>query len=350
MRNSKEKQVLTDILKTLRPSGNERDGLDYMADRLKLIGAHKVTFDKIGNLTSVFSLPDEFDAGYENVMLSAHLDEIGFQVLNITKEGKIAVAPLGGIDKRTLIGSKVMFENGAIGIIGADPIHVIDGKDRGKLGNMEEFLVDVGARSDIEVTRYFKVKIGDTLGYSKDNLDAYFGRKYNYIVGPGLDDGVGLYIIQKVARDIKKAGCGGRSLFVCCAAQEEVGLRGAGILAKRLNPSLSIDIDLTPEEGNPNKYGKIKMGKGVVIEFGPSKSKYLGQRLIELAKKHKIPYQTCVGTACNTNTAIIQEMSWNCETTLLSIPSRNLHTQVEMCCWSDIEACIKLLTKFLNGE
>lgn len=353
----KDKTFLSSILKSNRPSGNEENGVLLMDDRLSKCGGFNGQIDNMWNVTAQFYLPDTFPSEYgTDVMLSAHLDEIGFQVVGIRKSGMIAIRPLGGIDKRTLTGTKIVFENGIEGIISTEPLHTM--KDKNSLPDFHNFLVDVGARNEKEVKTVYGLEIGDTATYVKDNYNIFFGTKHDLIVGPGLDDGVGLFIIQQLAKELKQ-GTGylheQRILHVCCLAQEEVGLRGAGVVAGRINPQLSIDIDVTVETGersglDKNKYGNITVGKGVVIEIGPSKSRSLGKEFIRLAKVHKIPYQVNAYPIGKTNTGRIQLMAENCATMLLSIPCRNIHTPNEICSWKDIESCVKLLRVFFSGR
>ena len=351
-----DKLFLGSILNARRPSGNEEEGVKLMDDRLSRCGGFNGQIDCMWNVTAQFYLPDTFPSEYgTDVMLSAHLDEIGFQVVGIRKNGMVAVRPLGGIDRRTLTGNMIVFENGVDGIISAEPLHTL--KDKNSLPEFHDFLVDVGARNEKDVKVAYGLEIGATATYTKDFF-CFFGINQELVVGPGLDDGVGLFIIQQVAKELKQ-GTGPlheqRILHVCCLSQEEVGLRGAGVVAGRINPQLSIDIDVTVETGersglDKNKYGNITVGKGVVIEIGPSKSRSLGKELIRLAKVHNIPYQVNAYPIGKTNTGRIQLMAENCATMLLSIPCRNIHTPNEICSWKDIESCVRLLQVFFSGK
>ena len=137
-------------------------------------------------------------------------------------------------------------------------------------------------------------------------------------------------------------------------AQEETGLRGSKVAARRINPDISIDIDVCPVTGkeydiDPAKYGDIKFGKGVVIENGPGKSPRIVKKLIKLAKENNIPYQLGVCRAGGTNTSAIQEHAGDCETVLLSLCNQNMHQANEICHWDDVEACIDLIVKYLES-
>ena len=134
-------------------------------------------------------------------------------------------------------------------------------------------------------------------------------------------------------------------------AQEETGLRGSGVLAKRVEPDLSISLDVTfcaVEGVKKEDVGDVVLGKGPVIMHGSDKSPRIAKALKEVAKTHGIPYQEAVSGPRGTNTTNIQESSRNCETYLISIPNKNMHTQVEICDWNDVENTIKLLTEFLK--
>ena len=131
--------------------------------------------------------------------------------------------------------------------------------------------------------------------------------------------------------------------------QEEVGLRGAKIAASRVDPDISIDLDVSfaTDEGRSIKEipaGSIKLGSGPILSYGPDKDYGLMKDLAGLGVK----VQETVTSAGGTNTSAIQLNSRNVKTALISIPQRNMHTPVEVCSWSDLEACSDLLFKYLR--
>ena len=139
------------------------------------------------------------------------------------------------------------------------------------------------------------------------------------------------------------------TVIFLAATQEETGLRGAKVAASAINPDISIDFDVTFACNNGRgvkreKYGNIKLGEGGVIQFGPDKSERLNSILIDAAEHNDIKYQRGVSRAGGTNTSAIQLAAADCETTLISIPNKDMHTPVELVSKDDIESIISLVS------
>lgn len=299
--------------------------------------------DKFGNIYF------EKGKGRRKIMISAHMDEIGFLVSGITKNGFVRLAKVGGIDLKVLPGSLIQCGD-LKGIIGKKPIHVEDPKEREKVIPLEDLVGDFGFSGKEEAEKY--IKIGDPVSFSKDNVNLHFGPSGNLVMGPALDDKVGIYIISEVFKRVNLSE--DFTLYCVGMTQEEPGLRGAAVAARCINPEISIDIDVCPATEKEydikvEKYGEVKMGGGIVIPFGVDKSRRIAERMIKICDKEKIPYQRHVAVAGGTNTSRIQMEAFDCETMLLSLPNHNMHTPVEKCSWTDINACIELMIKYIEN-
>ena len=290
-------------------------------------------------------------SGPKKIMISAHIDEIGYMVQTITENGFLHVARIGGVDVKTALGAQVLVNSRVPGVIGKKPIHVESPEDRKSVNTLENLLVDVGCSNAEEVEK-LGIQIGDPVVYAKEQEILEFGPSGDFMIAPALDDKLGVYACTEVLRRVKVPS--DYTLYCVAMCQEEVGLRGAGLVASHYNPDISIDLDVTPstepELGiNKNKFGEVLMGKGVVIPFGVDKSRRIANEMIKICEEKKIPYQRSVAVAGGTNTSAIQTRASDCETMLLSFPNQNMHTQVEKCSWTDTEACINLLTSYIES-
>lgn len=289
----------------------------------------------------------EKGTGKMKVLIEAHIDQIGLQVQLITEDGCLHVNRVGGIDKKVLPGTKVWIgENKIPGVIGKKPIHCEESNERKNVIELESLLVDIGASSKKEVED-LGIGVGTLVSFVLEpNLE--FGPKKDKIMSPGLDDKIGVYIVSEVFKRVDNPNI---TLVAGASAQEETGLRGSGVLTRRVEPDLSISLDVTfcaVEGVKKEEVGDVMLGRGPVIMHGSDKSPRIAKALKDIAKREGIPYQEAVSGPNGTNTANIQESARNCETYLISIPNKNMHTQVEVCDWNDVENTIKLLAEFLK--
>lgn len=347
------KEFLEKLLKTSSPSGYENEALEVFKNEcLSKKGTVIVEEDMMGNVgigsntKSDLSLKNTFgDPSY--IMISAHIDEIGFQVQHITVSGLINIIQIGGPDLKVLAGSEVLIKGSIPGIIGKTPIHLEKRSERDEMKiEMKDFLVDIGAESKEEAQKL--VEIGDYVTFSP-NLK-WLGE--NRISSKGLDDKIGIYIVAEV---LKRCNNIIPNLLVAALTQEEEGLRGAKVFSRSIFIDRSIDIDVTfaTDEGREisvEEEGDIRLGKGPVIVCGPDKSPRIRELMKRVAKENNIPFQLVSSWSGGTNTSAIQEGTGS-ETALLSIPIRNMHTQVEVCDMRDVEWAIELLEKVIkSGE
>ena len=358
---------LTDLLQAKSPSGEETEALEVWTEKLESLKKpygknYKFEWysDLIGN--KGISVTGGNKIGKRKIMISAHIDEIAMIVGLIEDNGMMVLQNLAGIDRKTLPGAQVLVKGDNNcwhkGIIHKAPIHVEGkGKDADSAIKIENLKLDVGSESKDETEGDFGIHPGSLVVFER-NINTTFGK--NRLVGNALDDKIGVYIVGKVLEELLKSPNFDQVLehneiyFIACT-QEESGLRGATIAAHNINPHLSIDLDVTfATDGglvSKSKYGEIKLGKGVVIEYGQDKSRKIAQTLIDIAKQNSIKFQYGVSRCGGTNTSAIQLNAQDCETALLSIPNLSMHTQNETCDWTDINYAIELLTAaILSGR
>ena len=336
---------MIDLLTAFSPSGMENEALKVWDDFCKGQGFSAYYADKIGN--HAYSLGH----GPVKVMLSGHIDEVNARVIYITKEGQLCFTSTGGICRKSLVASEVVVlgDKGPVkGIVGKKPIHLESAKERDEVVDFDAMRIDVGADSKEEVEA-LGLCPGSIVVY-KRNVNVDFG---NYkICSNSLDDKAAVYMTGMIMKQLQSSlDRWGEQYTVIgmAAAQEETGCRGAQIAAHNINPDISIDFDVTfATDGGlgikKEKQGEVLLGKGGVLMYGPDKSIRIANIMKGVCREHEIPFQSVAGRCGGTNTNQIQLMSANCETMLISMPNRNMHTPVEMCDWRDIDSIIRMVS------
>jgi len=285
--------------------------------------------------------------GSPRIMLAGHCDQIGLMVKYITDDGFLTFAPVGGIDMTVLPGSRVTVhtKKGPVeGVIGRKPIHLMKPEERntGKV-ELSDLWIDIGASDKKEAAK--RVSIADPITY-KLGLERLGD---NCITSPALDDKVGTFVIMETLRLLsrKKPKC---ALFAVATVQEEIGLRGARTSCFQIDPLVGIAVDVCHASDNPGvekkTAGEQSLGKGPVIERGANINPVLCDLLIETARKKKIPYQLSASPgATGTDANPIQVNRGSVAAALIGLPNRYMHTQVEVCHLSDLEASATLLAE-----
>lgn len=336
------------LLEAPSPSGVEDKAVKIWKDKMTVLLSESTYYsDKMGN--TAFRMGD----GRTKLLLSGHIDEVNARVTNISDKGVISMMSTGGICKKSLVASHIaiMTDNGILidGIVEKKAIHCEEGDDKDKVADITKFNVNVGAESKEEVEA-LGVHVGSPVIYAR-NTNMEFG--LNQICSQGLDDKVGVFITYCVMEKLNATPIDSDwrrkyTVIGLAAVQEETGLRGASVAANAINPHISLDFDVTfANDGNTGlnkgKYGDIKLGEGGVIQYGPDKSMRINKVLTMIADEAEIPFQYGASRAGGTNTNAIQLRADNCETTLISIPNRSMHTPVEVVDWRDIQSIVDLV-------
>ena len=332
------KTFLKNLLQAPSPSGYEEHATKIVKDYLEECGVKYEFTDKVGN--AAFSVGN----GDTVIMLSAHIDEIGLQVQHIDDKGFVHFIKDGGTDAKVLPGSTVAIHTakGVVnGVIGKTPIHIeyrTDDKD--KAIKVKDLKIDIGAESKEEANKL--ISIGDPITICDIPLELGANR----FAGRGLDDKVGVYVMAEVMKQLKNLNLKNVKVYGVACTQEETSASGAVGAASKINPQYSIDYDVTfatdDEYVSPNEWGDIKLGKGGAIAHGVDSNRKLTRLMKEVCETNKIPYQEFSVGSGGTDTVWIKQSSEDCDTLLLSIPNRNMHTQVEVCDYRDLESLIRM--------
>jgi endoglucanase len=340
----KDLEFLTALVEAPSPSGFEQPAAKVFRERLART-ADRVDTNVMG---SVHAALDGKVADGVSVMLAGHIDEIGLMVNYITTDGFIAFAAIGGVDAAILPGMRVRVhtKNGELlGVMGRKPIHLIEDDERKNVTKIEKLFIDVGLKGDETKKR---VRIGDPITFDV-GLET-FGD--GLAVSRAFDDKMGAWISARVLEEVKKAGGAPGELTAAATVQEEIGLRGGTTSAWCCDPTVGIAVEVGHATDYPDidkrKHGEANCGDGPIIARGPNINPHLFDLLVAAAEKAKVPYQIGAeprGTGTDANA--IQLSRGGKAAGLISIPLRYMHTPTEVLALSDLDAAVKLLTRFV---
>ena len=287
----------------------------------------------------------------QKVVIEAHADEISWMVSHISDEGFIRVVRNGGSDhmiapaKRAFIHTK----NGPVkGIFGWPAIHLRKDKDSKISPSLDNIYLDVGAK-DKKAVEDMGIHVGCIATFE----DGFESLNDDYFIGRALDNRLGGFCIAQVAKMVKEAGDDlPFSLYIVNSVQEEVGLRGAQMIAERIQPDAAIIIDVTHDTSTPmidaKKNGDVKCGKGPSVTYAPAVHNILREIILEAGKNNDIPIQLEASSrTTGTDTDAFAYSNAGVPSALVSIPLRYMHTTVEMAHKQDIENVIKLMYRSL---
>ena len=328
------------------PVGFESSGQKLWLDYLKpYVDTHYT--DAYGTAVGVINPTAPF-----KVVIEAHADEISWFVNYITNEGLLYLKRNGGVDHQVAPAQRVLVhgKKGPVpAVFGWPAIHTRMGNsEKEQVPKVDNLFLDSGARNKKEIEA-LGIHIGAVVTYQ----DGFAELAHDYYVGRAFDNRVGGFMIAEVARLLnenkKKLPYG---LYIVNAVQEEVGLRGAEMIARRIKPDIAIITDVTHDTTTPmiNKIieGEIACGKGPSLAYAPAVHNKLLEIVQQVATKSKIPFQLrALSRSTGTDTDSFAYANDGCPSVLISIPLRYMHTTVEMLHKSDIETTIRLMYETL---
>lgn len=338
--NENSEKFLKSYLNNYSPTGYEVEGQKKWLDYLKPYIDDYIV-DAYGSVAAVVNPNEEF-----KVVIEAHADEISWFVSYISKDGFIYVIRNGGSDHMIAPSMRVVVHgrNGLVeGIFGWPAIHLRKGKNEEK-PTVNNISIDVGCSSKDEV-----LELGIHVGSVVTFKDKYMKLNDKYYVGRALDNRIGGFVVAEVARLLKESNTKlPFSLYIVNAVQEEVGLKGAQMIANTIKPDLAIVTDVCHDTNTPGinvkENGDFKCGSGPVITYGPAIHHILRDHIIQVAEVEEIPYQLdAVSRITGTDADAFAYTAGGIPTSLISLPLRYMHTTVEMAAISDTENVIKLI-------
>lgn len=326
------------------PTGFEWEGQRLWLDYLKPY-VDETYIDNYGTAVGIINPKAKY-----KVVIEAHADEISWFVNYITKDGLIYVIRNGGSDHQIAPSKRVNIhtDNGPVkAVFGWPAIHTRSG-EKEESPSLKNIFLDCGCTSKEEVEA-LGIHVGSVVTYE----DEFMVLNDRYYVGRALDNRAGGFMIAEVVRLLKenkkKLPFG---LYIVNSVQEEIGLRGAEMIADYIKPNVAIVTDVTHDTQTPmiNKItqGDLACGKGPVVSYAPAVHINLNRQLIETAQKNNIPFQRQASSRyTGTDTDAFAYSNGGVPSALISLPLRYMHTTVEMIHKEDVDNVIRLIYETL---
>lgn len=332
------KELVKKLTEAFGPSGREEEVRKIILEELEgHIDGYRE--DGLGNLV-VWK-----GSGERKVLLDAHVDEIGVVVTSVDDRGFLMVEPVGGVSAYMLLGKRLRFQNGKVGIVGLEGETTDEMRENLKNLSFDKIFVDVGANGREEAEKNFP--IGTFAVY-----DARFEEMSGKFVSKAMDDRIGCAVVVEVFKRLKPRNV---QLFGVFSSQEEIGLVGASVAAYDILPDEVIAIDVTDASDTPKGYKRhaMKLGEGPALKVkdrASISSRRILERLVEVAERNKVKYQMEVLTFGGTNALSYQKTRHGIPAATISIPTRYIHSPSEMVHPDDVEGAIELLLKYLEAS
>lgn len=343
--NKKSEDFLFRYLNNNSPTGFEASGQKLWLEYIKPY-IDEWQLDTYGTVYGIINPGKNY-----KVIIEGHADEIAWYVNYISDKGFISVVRNGGSDHHIAPSMRVDIHTpkGKVkGIFGWPAIHTRTGKEGNINPDMDTIFIDVGAADKAEVEK-MGIHVGCVATFEAEIIKL----NKRYYTGRALDNRMGGFCIAEVARLLKENKKKlPFTLYVVNAVQEEIGLRGAEMVAATIKPNVALITDVCHDTNTPHinmkKEGDISCGKGPCLTVAPAVHNILLNQIIEVAKKKKIPYQMAASSrVTGTDTDAFAYSNGGVASALISLPLRYMHTTVETAHINDIENVIKLMYESL---
>ena len=343
------KELLARLAEARGISGYEGAVREIVEEELREY-VDEIRTDKLGNLIASKS------GKSPSVMIAAHLDEIGLMVKHIEPEGFLRFSTIGGWFDQTLLNQRVVLqpqpegEGGDIvyGVIGSKPPHRMKKEEREKVIKAEDMFIDIGAKSEEEVS-----KLGITIG-TPVIIDRQFTPLINdRVTCKAFDNRSGVAVMIEALRRVNTEF----EVYAVGTVQEEVGLKGARTSAFELNPDVAIAIDTDIAGGHPGiekKDTTVELDKGPVITVSDASGRGIItppavlKWLKDTASRYNIQYQLSVSEGGTTDATAIHLTRSGIPTGVIGVPTRYIHSPVELLSLKDLDKCAELIARALE--
>lgn len=357
--DEKALKFLKELSESFGPAGFERETLKIVKDYVQGF-SDEITSDRLGSLL----FKKRGDAERPLVLLPGHVDEVGFVVSGINKQGFLTFNTVGGWFDQVLLGQRVKIKtkNGMLkGVIAAKPPHLLSQEERTKVVTKDKMFIDIGCSNEKEA-KEMGVRIGDPVApdseFSTTKKKVFKEDKESgemeLAIGKGFDDRVGAFVASEVLKRIKEENISHPNTLVGVATvQEEVGLRGARTTAYIAKPDicLTVEVDIAGDvPGIEPHEAPAKMGEGpTILTFDRSMipNQPLKEFVIEVAEENKIPYQLSQVSG-GTDAGIIHMSNAGCPSLVIGVPTRHIHSHVGILSLGDVGNCIELLIEVVK--
>ncbi|MCL1996082.1 MAG: M42 family peptidase [Defluviitaleaceae bacterium] len=340
-------KLIEDLTNAFGPSGFEDEVVEVAK---KYINAQ--TFeDSTRNLyIGLEKETTEKTAEQLRIMIDAHTDEVGMMVHYIKTNGTIAFTPLAGFLPAAFVAQKVLIKNREgdliTGIVTSKPPHFAGKKDYGQI-EIEDLSIDIGASSKAEVEQDYKIKPGCPIAPA---TKFEYNQKRDLMLAKAFDCRLGVAAVIDVMNNLPQTQA---QVVGTLTAQEEIGVRGAVITTRRVNPDIAIVFEGSPADDSilDSHMVQTALGKGPMLRYldgGMITHPRFIAYAIEIAKKNNIPIQESVRTKSGTNGKAIHLSNLGVPTIVISIPVRYIHTHHCFAKTADYKNAIALATAIVK--
>lgn len=339
--------LLRELSLAFGPSGCEGNVADIIKENIAPY-ADEVLTDRMGSVIALYKGTGEGSDNVTRLMLSAHMDEVGFMIKSIDGDGYLKMTPLSGRDPKTLVGRNVTIGDETRktnGYIGVKPAHL------GGSGNYDSLYVDIGAKNKEDAEAH--VKVGDFGTYRSDFVR--FGKDGAVIKGKALDDRLGCTVLCETLRRLSTSGTRlPYDIYFAFTCREEIGSSGALTAANKIKPDAAIVFEATAVadvDGVEKNSRVAEQGRGGCISFmdkGTIYNEELYQLILETGKKNNIPCQPKQYIAGGNDAGHIHKSKAGVRCAVISAPARYIHTSSNVVRESDFWAICDLIQAVLK--
>jgi endoglucanase len=326
------KNLIKKLTEAYGPTGYEQPVRDLIREEVTPY-VDSVEIDALGNLHAVKNA----DGDGQTIMLAAHMDEIGLMVSHVEKEGFIRFTNLGTLLPVNLVGARVVFSNGVVGVI-----NIEDWTAKPQTApHFKNLYIDVGVSSREECP----LKVGDVAAFFGPVVD--LGKR---MMAKSMDNRIGCAVQIETIERLKETP---HRLHFVFTVQEEVGARGSITGAFQVEPDIALALDVTLSGDMPGvKNFPVEIGKGPaikVMDIGALTHPAVKTWIIETAETHEIPYQLEILTLGSSDARGMQIAKAGAAVGCLSVPCRHVHSPSEIVDLGDVEHAVNLLVAMLSG-
>ncbi len=332
-----DKDFMKKLLTTVSVSGNEEPNQLNALEFGKSF-AESQCVDPVGGAFSIVNADADC-----RILLSGHMDEIGFRVTHIDSQGLIHVQRAGGVRPKLYAGQpmQIIHDGKKVEGVGAVSREMLNDNDF----NDKKLLIDIGASSKEQAEQY--VSLGDSV-CADTTVHELLNNNFS---SRALDDKTGAFVILEAAKRAVEKGTK-NGVYAHTSVGEESSGRGAFYAGARVNASCAVIVDVTWASDcpgtNPADTGYVALGKGPVLCLSGMVNKQLNRLMEEIAREKNIPLQyEIAGGRTSTDGDTIAHTNQGCPIVLVSIPLRYMHSSVEVGNWDDLENCIELISEFV---
>ncbi|RKD75722.1 endoglucanase [Sinobaca qinghaiensis] len=337
-------QMLKDLTDAKGIPGDEKEPRDVMKQYIEPF-ADEVTTDRLGSLIA----KKTGKKGGPRIMITGHLDEIGFMITTIDDNGFLKFQTVGGWWSQVMLAQRVtvMTRKGSItGIIGSKPPHILPPEQRKKSVEIKDMFIDIGASSK-EEAESFGVRPGDSV---VPICDFTVMNNEKLLMAKAWDNRIGCAIAIEVLKRLEKIDHP-NEVYGVGAVQEEVGLRGAKTAANKVKPDIGFAVDVgiagdTPGVTSNDAAAKIGKGPQVLI-YDHSMIAHKGLRdfVTDIADTYSIPYQFDAMSGGGTDAGSIHLSGEGVPSLAITVPTRYIHTHAAILHRDDFEHAVQLLVE-----